>query len=302
MHVGAAVELGRRLQKDDPKRARELLERAARMAPESPAGLAGLADLDLAAGDAAGAEARLGEVVARGEATADVYLIRARLRAAQGRLPEAAADAEAAFERAPERHAMADFLVRVRSTQGSADQAIEKLERAEAQGRLSAPSRLMLARLENERGNTGRSLEILEAVYEEQPDLPFLRNDLAFLLAAERGDLSRARKLAEQQFQGTPGNPQVLHTLGYIYLRAGLWELAELRLQEGARLAEEQGVPSGEAYYHLGLAHRMRRHNESAANAFERALELDPELPEAEHARSERKAALLGAPPPENPF
>lgn len=47
-----------------------------------------------------------------------------------------------------------------------------------------------------------------------------------------------------------------------------------------------------EALGSLGLAHRAARQNRSAVEAFDRALALEPEFPEAARAREERAQAL----------
>ncbi|MEN8161163.1 MAG: tetratricopeptide repeat protein, partial [Myxococcota bacterium] len=121
-------------------------------------------------------------------------------------------------------------------------------------------------------------------------------------VASEGEDLERARVLAEQAVEELPEGPDELHTLGYVYLRSGQYELAAMRLQEAVARASAARKENALYHYHLALALRQVHRNESAAQAFERALELDPALPQAVHARAERKAALLGDPAPADPF
>jgi tetratricopeptide (TPR) repeat protein len=156
----------------------------------------------------------------------------------------------------------------------------------------------LLARLYAQTGEEAKAVALYESVVESGESLPSARNDLAFLLARRGSDLDRALQLAQQAYQALPQDPEVLDTLGYVFLRRGLPEVASAHLRKAVDLAEEQGTPRATHYYHLGLALRLGRQNRSAVEAFDRCLSLDPDFPEAEDARRQREAALAGAPPP----
>jgi tetratricopeptide (TPR) repeat protein len=127
------------------------------------------------------------------------------------------------------------------------------------------------------------------------------KNDLAFP-AGEAGRSRPRARLAQQAYQALPDDPEVIDTLGYVFLLRRLSEVAAAHFRKAIELAEARGVPSATHYCHLGLALRLDRQNRSAAEAFDRCLSLDPDFSDAEKARRERDAALAGAPPPTDLF
>jgi tetratricopeptide (TPR) repeat protein len=298
----ALVERARRETARDPTRARAALERAHAIAPTHPEVLARLAALDLADGNRARALERLDAAIEQAPASVDARLTRARLLAADGKLEPATADARAAFEAAPHRADAALLLIQVLGQQGQEQAALAALEAQQAAGRLSPPVQVLLARLCNQLGQGGRAIELLELAIAARADLPLAKSDLAYLLAERGEQLDRSQQLASEALAALPDDHRVLHTLGYIHLRRGQSDLALPRLEGAIARARTAGEESAIYYYHLGLALRGARRNRSAVEAFDRALALDPELPQAAIARREREAALAGAPPPASLF
>jgi tetratricopeptide (TPR) repeat protein len=87
----------------------------------------------------------------------------------------------------------------------------------------------------------------------------------------------------------------VADTLGFIYFKKGLFEPAAQQAKYAVQLAEQANQQQAVIHYHLGLALRALGQNAEAAEAFERALALDQNFPEAASARSELEAAKASA-------
>jgi Tfp pilus assembly protein PilF len=180
-------------------------------------------------------------------------------------------------------------------------EATARLEEAEAKGALRPAARVLLGRLQVERGETAKARAIFEEVLRSKADLPIVKSDLAYLLAVEGADLERANELARDAQAALPDDPEVLDTMGYVELRRGNPAVALVHLQRATTLAEEAGAPRAVHFYHLGLAQRAARQNRSAAESFDRALALEPGFSEAARAREERAQALAGGAPTSSP-
>jgi tetratricopeptide (TPR) repeat protein len=127
---------------------------------------------------------------------------------------------------------------------------------------------------------------MFEKVIREDPKAISAKNDLAFLLAQNGEDLDRAAVLAEESRQVDSTDPRTADTLGFIYLRKGLHEAALNQFQFGLEMnGDRPGILAPMLHYHLGLTLRAMDRNAEAAAAFERALALDADFPEAVDAR-----------------
>jgi tetratricopeptide (TPR) repeat protein len=296
-YVPAVVELARRERESEAEGVRAALERAAELAPLHPGVLRELTNLDLRAGDPEAALARLDAAIASEGVPTVLRLYRARLLLQQGRSEEAEAEALRAFDEAPGLPGLSRFLVNLYGSQGRVDEAIARLEQSRASGSLAPAAVVLLARLHSAGGDTTTARALFEEVLASGADAPRVKSDVAYLLAADGVELKRASELARQAVGALPDDPEVVNTLGFVYLREGTNEAALLHLERAVALGEERGTPRALHYHHRGLAERRVRRNRSAVESFERALELDPQFSEAERAREELAAALAGKPP-----
>jgi len=113
----------------------------------------------------------------------------------------------------------------------------------------------------------GRALEA-EASYRRAAALDATavapRNNLALLLA-ERGDLDGALATAQEAYAQAGASPEVLDTLGWLYLRKGLGERAVSLLEDAYRRAPDQdGVK-----LHLAQAYRAVGRDAAARPLFD---------------------------------
>lgn len=275
----------------DPERAREYLEQVLEQAPGYEPALRRLViqlveedrfDDALAAIDRA-AEAR--------PLTPPLLLLRAEVLAARQDWPAAEEEARRAFAAAPNMTPALDLLARIYTAQGRLDEAIRSFQEAEQVGALPPSGQVLLARLHLAAGQHEQARPLYEKALQQRNDLPGAKNDLAWLLADAGQDLERAQKLAQEAQRAEPENPDFVDTLGFVYLRRGLYEPAVQQLEYAVDLADRAQLARPEFHYHLGLALRALGRQGDAAAAFERALALDAEFPHAEEARRELEAA-----------
>jgi len=284
--TAAAVEYARREGGDHPKQATVHLTAALAREPANPEILEALVDMDLRAGRSKLALSRINATIDSGRAKPETLLLRARVLTKAGELDRAEADALRAFEADPSLVGGVDLLYAIYRAQGRLDEARASFEEAEAAGVLHSGARLLLSRIYLRQGETERARAMLEKVLRDDPNAAGAKNDLAFLLAESDLNLDRALRLAEEAQQSMSTDPNAAHTVGYVYLRKGLNEAALQQFQHALDLNGEQSSRLAPMlHYHLGLTFDALNRIEEAVDAFERALALDSDFPEAEDAR-----------------
>ncbi len=279
----------------EPERALERLEAALEARPGHPRVLRAIAQIELRLGRTDQALERLDRLAESGRMSPPLRVIRARLLAERGELEEAEREALAAFQAAPDYSEAMQVLVGLYRKQQKLAAAIASFEQADEVGALSAPGRVLLARLYLSEGREAVALEQLEAAVAENRALSGAKNDLAFLLAKRGGDLERALELAREASQAQPNDPSVADTLGYVYLKRGLGDAAVSQLRHAASLADDRSADHPGIHYHLGLALREVGRHDEAVDAFEAALALDPAFAEAEALRAALEASRAAA-------
>jgi len=291
----AVVAFARNEFRRDPETAERLLDEALARRPDSVALLTSATVLDLRSGEIDRALGRLDRGLEKNPNVPILLALRAQILLRAGKLDQAERDARQAFERRPEMPGILELLLAIYREQGRVDVAIEQLEASESAGLLRPHDRVLLGRLHLGSGNTDRAAKLYEAALAEDPDLAGAKNDLAFLLAREGGDLDRALQLAQEARQVLGEEPAVIDTLGYVMLRRGLAGPAAEQFGSAIRLAEERGGASAGLLYHMGLALRALGQEGAAAERFERALSIDPEFSDAQDAQRQLEEARAAA-------
>jgi Tfp pilus assembly protein PilF len=290
----AALELARRERERDPEAAERALAQAEAAAPTQPGVLHQLTVLDAEAGRAPRALARLEQAATAGALAPPLRLDRARLLLQLGRKDEARAEAEAVFEASPGLPGASELLLALYDAEGRTGEFATRLAEANAKGELRPASRVLLGRVYTARGENAKARAIFEELLGSGADLPLVKSDLAYLLALDGVDLERAQGLAQDALGSLSDEPEVLDTMGYVELRRGNPAAAVLYFEHATALSEENGRVRAVHYYHLGLARRAAGRDAAAVEAFDRALALEPDFPEAAQAREERALALAG--------
>jgi tetratricopeptide (TPR) repeat protein len=174
----------------------------------------------------------------------------------------------------------ADLLLRLAETQrrkGDINTAIETYRRA-AQAIPSDPRPLLqLGLLMDGTGRREQAKPIYEQVLRIQPDDPVALNNLAFIKAEEGSDLDEALTMAQRARQKLPDSPDVLDTLGWIYIKKNLADDAVRTFKE---LVQKQ--PDRASFrYHYGMALLQKGDRPGAKRELQSAIALNPSKDEA---------------------
>ncbi len=173
----------------------------------------------------------------------------------------------------------------IRARAGDDDDALADCERFLAARPRHAGVHTLRAHLLERSGREDEAISGYRRAIEVDPDAVAARNNLALLLA-DRGALDEARELAQHAYALAGENePEVVDTLGWIYLRSGHLDRGTALIERAHRAAPERPAPR----LHLALAYRdagrMRE-----ARALLDGLPDDPDLDPA--LRREAHAAL----------
>jgi tetratricopeptide (TPR) repeat protein len=282
----ALPEKARRRGARHPEEAKRQLGRALHAAPGSAALLTGLTRIDLQAGRAASALARLDRAIELQLDDPHILMLRAELLLRSGALARAEVDALRALESTPHVLGTGELLFAIYAREGKLAQALRSFEAAESVGVLGPGARAVLGRLYLSQGRTQQAKQIFESELARDPAPASARMGLADLLAGEGQDLERALALARDAVDAMPGQPDALATLGFVEVSTGRAQAGLEHLRSAIELAEaRRGDAPASFHYHLGLALAAQERKTEAAEAFERALAIDPEFPGAEAAR-----------------
>jgi len=290
--VAAAIEFARWEGERQPETASQYLLDALEREPENPTILEALVDLDLRAGKPEQALSRINASFDAGHAVPRTVLLRARVQQQRGVLDAAEADALRALDSNPAVRGGLDLLYAIYEQQGRLDEALASFEAADAAGVLKTGGRLFLGRLYARKGVKNRAAALYEKTLADDPTLSIAKRELAYLLAEGNRDLDRALQLAREAQQSMGSDAEVTDTVGFVYLRKGMNEQALEQFRRAVELSKDQPTALEPMLnYHLGLSLAALDRNEEAADAFRRALAIDPDFRFADDARRRIEAA-----------
>ena len=130
-------------------------------------------------------------------------------------------------------------------------------------------------------GRTPEAQQRYVKALEIEPRSAAAANNLAWLYATRGGNLDVALQLAQTAKAGLPDSPEVSDTLGWVYYKKGLKDVAIGPLEQAVR-----AVPGKATYhFHLGMAYLSANDWAKARASLQRALALDPNFDGAEDAR-----------------
>jgi len=282
----AAVEYAKREGAAHPQNAHKYLAEAFEEAPGNYDVLESLTLTEIRAGQAQPALSRLDKLVQSQLASPRVLLLRAETLAAAGQLDRAEADALRAFEAAPQLPRAVDLLYAIYVAENKVEEARRSFEEAESVGVLHDGARILLGRLYLVEGMNDKARETYEKVLAKDPTSALAKSDLAFLLASTGEDLARATTLAEEAQKALPDHPAVADTVGFVYLQNNRQDAALQQFRYALELARNQSGPESPiVHYHLGLSLLAEGRKQEAADAFQRALDLNPDFPGSGDAR-----------------
>jgi len=119
------------------------------------------------------------------------------------------------------------------------------------------------------------------AALQINPQFAPAANNLAYILAESNRDLNEALILAQTAKEKMPEDPNVMDTLGWVYYKKGLYDLAIGKFKDSLAKTPENAP----VVFHLGMAYNKKGEGDKARAELERALQLDVNFTGAEEAR-----------------
>jgi pyruvate/2-oxoacid:ferredoxin oxidoreductase beta subunit len=115
-------------------------------------------------------------------------------------------------------------------------------------------------------------------------------NNLAYVLASDSGRLDEAVAYARKARDAAPQSPEILDTLGWLYYKQGLYELAVTELERALSKAEWPVIQ-----FHLGLAYNRLGKTAQGGRLLATALTKEPTLADGLLAARPTTAAAIAA-------
>ena len=254
--------------------ARQAYQRALELSPGFFEALSGLTYLDLSARNSAQAIARLEAEITRQPTSGALFVLLAQAHRVAGD----AANEEQALRRAvavdPRLTEAYGLLAQFYLRHKRIDEARAEFEGIAKRDPSAAMARTMVGMLLDQQGQREEAKKVYAAAVTGSANAPIAANNLAFIYAEQGINLDEALQLATAAKQRLPNDANVDDTIGWIYYKKGLFDLAIKPFEESLKKRPD----SPEVLFHLGLTHAQLGQKAKAREALERALRLDPKV------------------------
>jgi len=283
--LNALVQLASR----KPELARAAYERVLKASPRDLEALSGLMQVEVNAGHAKEAAARVDEYLKGATPTVDLLMLAARAHGTAGNGPRVEELLKQAIEADPERLQAYAMLGRYYAGQRRLDEAVARFRDVIARNPNSVPAGTMIGMLLEAQGQIADAEQQYGRVLAVDGRAAVAANNLAWIYVDSNRKLDEALQLAQVAQQQMPDEPNVNDTLGWIYYRKNLAAQAVPHLEMAAK-----GAPNEASHqFHLAMAYVQTGDWPKARDAFKRVLAMKPELAEAPEAKKAR--AMIGA-------
>ncbi|MEZ5317512.1 MAG: tetratricopeptide repeat protein [Vicinamibacterales bacterium] len=266
-------------------------EKSATMAPNDLEALAGLIQVDLAAGRRTEAITRIEAALEGGTPSVGLLMLAGRTYATTGDMPRAEELLKKAIEQEPARLQAYGMLAQLYLAQRRVPEAQQQFERLIELDPKSVGYNTMLGMLLDYQKRPADAAAQYEKVLAIDPSAPVAANNLAWIYVSEHRNLDVALQLAQTAQRSLPDEPNVNDTLGWIYYQRNLLPQAIRHLE----LSVKNGPRAAGSHLHLGMAYAKAGENAKARASLLRALEIDPNVDGAAEAR-ETLARIGGRP------
>ena len=139
---------------------------------------------------------------------------------------------------------------------------------------------LLSGQVEEASGNPGDAVVQYRKALSLDNANVFALNNLAYLLSRDATHLEEALTLARSAKEQVPQSPEVLDTLGWLYYRKGLYDLAAKELELALARADWPAIQ-----FHLGLTYNRLGNTVKGGHLLAVALAKDPKLADSEGLR-----------------
>jgi putative PEP-CTERM system TPR-repeat lipoprotein len=270
------------LRKNDAAGARKSFEKAASLDPTSLEPLTGLVTLDIAANKLPDARGRVEARLARTPSDPKVLILAARTYGAGKDNDKAEQMLLKALEVAPDNMQAYELLGKLYFLDKKLGQAREKFAEMARKQTKPVAAETMIGIILQAEGKSAEAQKQYEKVMTLDASASVAANNLAWMYAEAGTNLDMAVQLAQTAKAGLPDSPQVDDTLGWVYYRKKLPDLAL-----GPLLRAVEKEPKNAAYqYHLGMTYAAKTgENAKAKEHLQKALALDPSFDGAADAK-----------------
>jgi tetratricopeptide (TPR) repeat protein len=263
-------------------------DRALELDPSNLPALGGRIQADLRAKRPGDARARLARAIKADPENGSVLVLGGRLEATLGDT----AAAEQHFRRAlTVNPALLDayfLLGQLFVQQNRLDEARTEFERLAGLSAEAVVPKTMVGMIYEMQNRPQDARRAYEEILNTTSRAPVAANNLAWLYAESGEKLDTALELAQSAKQQLPDRHEVDDTLGWVYFKRNMPELAIAPLER----AVKADTANPQYHAHLGLAYARAGRADEAKRSLARALELRPDFPGAEEAR--KTLASLG--------
>ena len=270
-----------KLRRGDPESARRFFAEASAIEPNSTQAVAGLIAIDLSQRKPSDGIARAQQLVSRNPKNVQALLLAARTYMAAGSPLQAEDALRRALQTDGSQVEVYAMLGQLFTSQRRLDDARKEFEGLARRQPRSVQAHTMVATLLEAQGRADEARKRYELILTIDSEAPIAANNLAWMQAESNGNLDVALQLAQTASRGLPDDPFVSDTLGWVYYKKNLANLAIPPLRRSVEKAPDNAV----VHFHLGLAYAKTGDTEKARSSLERALKLQPDFPGAEEAR-----------------
>jgi tetratricopeptide (TPR) repeat protein len=258
-------------------------EKAWQLEPGNYGALDGIASMLILKGDKAGAIQRVKDALNRNE-TPELLSLAGKIYVDAGELQAAEDVLKKSVQQSPESYSGYIQLGSLYARRQKVPDAIAYFESAVKLRPGDVGSWTMLGMLNQQRGDLRKAEESYIKVLDIQPNAGVAANNLAWLYADHLNDMDKALELARRAKVALPNVANVSDTLGWIYTKRRLDEMAIPLLSEAVRAEPKHA----EYHYHLAVALMHSGKKAAARQEMASAERLDSGI----KTRSEANAIL----------
>ena len=165
--------------------------------------------------------------------------------------------------------------------QGKLPEAEAKFKKVVEENDKNAGVHTLLGVVQNSQGKIEEANKHYRSALELTPKNPLAANNLASNIADHGGNIDEAMKFAQNARDWAPEDPNVADTLGWIYYKKGLIDMAYPLVADASRRLEKNAA----VRYHHGMVLSKKGKTKEAVLELKAALAIDTLFAGADEAR-----------------
>jgi tetratricopeptide (TPR) repeat protein len=259
--------------KGERDEARRHLLAAAQHEPNRYEILRALLDLDMRDGRLEESSARVQEALRARPDDARLVQLHGEVSLYTGHTAEAESSFRRAIDLDPNDLQAYQSLARYLAVTGRPEEVVHTYERALGANPQSATLNLIVGSLYELRSRPQDAVQRYEEAIRLDPNLAVAKNNLAYLIAEQGGNLDRALDLAQEAKSLLPDNPNAADTLGWVLYKKNVPSAAIGYLREAESAMPPDDPLIDVVRHHLALAYEANGEPERAREVLERAIQ-----------------------------